>query len=549
MGKEAWNRERTRGIVQDIVNAAAIQDKSAEKRTFSKAVSETCKKGQAALKAAVLFVSYRANKDFVPNLLRYGLLSELAQRKPEEKTKIINGLMGSSYVVEIMKGYGLDAGTLAKLLVVLSDSQAADEIGKTIADLIENKKPQQNTTILTKLFNHIIDASSKSRSLHITSASMISDFLSTVCSHKLPENYKLVVALDNKINNVQTSAVDRELCVQQRDELTKNFTVMDSLSYNIRDYVRIIEELNQLEFIATLIDRDHSHVSCMKKLNEAFMQYNDNPEATEKFQDLALAAVNLVTQDKLLKSLVSIVSEDLVRDVFKIIGGEEPVQAAEISAEAVEAVAETIGEVASDSRIAVKIGKKNTRAVKSLVNTISSPAVKEQKAVANTADSFASKMALKLVANLKDKEEILSKAIKDNKEDLADAIDVAITYAGKQEILEKCELTGKNIVDILPSLCTKSGMDCLAKCIEKPTATNIASLLLTDSKLLKFAVGTAVTFCKNVIAERLSSVGQVVNIEKLTEKVNKMLPKGFQSKTTVPKSKVSTQQSTTTHSL
>jgi hypothetical protein len=609
-------------------------------------------------KAVYLLNDTRTNEHFVPHLLQSGLLAEIAEMKIERTRNMTSLLMSLPYIPTLLSSYGMEELALNRAMFMLeSNPVIADKIGNNIADIIQDPSPENKAYLLTKLVDNILNAAAFTEKSHITTAKFVKDFLVKLCKHKIPENYELVAKLDKLIENpenhlegyqleetIDKLLSDPELTESQtescfaikeqitaesnimtvRESLMKDYSLMDTLRYNFRDYIGLIEDLNEHKLLVALTGKDPKNTVLLKELNSAFMQFSfnsDTPEEiTENLKIFVLAAVNLATEEESAKALTPLVNKDLLIKIFDLPGSAGIVQYkdlvlnlakdidkfqdlvgsmleqkeklrpaikdlldfiylpnedAKAKNEAFEKSLFSIVDLVTEGKVISKliplvnkglikdvfatikvdsptavttahhnllskaativqevinnpeIQKNVTELQKTSITTVVNEIVKNQGAttVSSTEETFASKLTAHLVRKLPSEE--LKAGIEKHKNDLAVVIDTALTkFDFLGPILKKCELNGKKITEFLPTICHPKTLKAVANCLENPSAPNITTLVLTDPKILTYAIATVVTFCKNYIKEVAFThkLPQEVDISAIESKLEKISP-------------------------
>ncbi len=325
MAEENWNRKKVKQLVATIVKKAENKAKISVgyknwRKIFAPATSLNLNLVYDGIK---LTTGYLADKDFVPNLFRNGLLSELSEITLEKASKVTKLLTSLPYVERILVNYGMDELALNRAIYILEDNKViADKIGSSIADIIQNQDPKNKADLLTKLVDNIIDAAAQSETSHITTAKFIHEFLKKFCSHKLPQNYQLVVEAERVINHPEANDLEKEFFTQKKIDLTSNYTMMDMLSYNFRDYQNLVADLNERQFLVSLTESDSTNIAILKNLNSRFMQFVHNSrtpqEGIENQKAFVIEAVDLATEQKAGEKLTPLFTTELLKKIFDL---------------------------------------------------------------------------------------------------------------------------------------------------------------------------------------------------------------------------------------
>lgn len=554
--------------------------------------------------AIYLLNESRTDKNFVPNLLKSNLLSELSQMKLEKNKHISSLLMSLPYIPDLLSSYGVDELALNRAMYMLeANPDVADKIGYSIADLIQDQSLQNKALLLTKLLDNVLDAAAQNETSHITTAKFMQEFLIKLCNQKLPKNYKFIEELDSKINDPNISAEQKDDYNIVRNDHTAKYSLMETLRYNFRDYIGIIRDLNEKHFLVALTGKDPKNTILLKELNSAFMQYSfnsNNPTQTidnlkdfimsavnlstgqdagialtplitrellvkifdlpgavgsshykdlvlnlandiDQFQNLAgeilakkeklrpaikdlldfiytpeekvkeknesfekslFSIVDLVAEGEIISKLMPLVNKTLIKDVFKIIETRNQTAVTSEKHSLIKKIAATVQEVINNPDVKKNVSDTERSLIMPILSEITKNHTDEK--ITSSEISFASRLLSHLIKKLPSEE--IKTSLEKNKDNLAIVIDSAIKRLDSlAPILQKCELNGKMIIEFLPGICNKKTLNLVGICIENPSALNISSLLLSEPKIIPYAIGIVVTFCKNHLKDAIYS--------------------------------------------
>jgi hypothetical protein len=198
----------------------------------------------------------------------------------------------------------------------------ADKIGASVADLVQDNNSKNKAALLAKLVDDIIDTSAMSEKSHITTAKFVHEFLKKFCAHKLPKNCELVIMEEKFINDPNLSIENKELHIKRKNELTKGYSLMDTLSYNFRDYQGLVADLNEKKFLIALTTGSPINIVLIKQLNHKFMQtaFNSNSpkEEIENLKDFVMAAVDLASEKDAREALKPLITKPVLKKVFDL---------------------------------------------------------------------------------------------------------------------------------------------------------------------------------------------------------------------------------------
>jgi hypothetical protein len=221
------------------------------------------------------------------------------------------------------------------------------------------------------------------------------------------------------------------------------------------------------------------------------------------------------------------ITEKLVTDLFTIINKNKSPDSLERTKGVIGSIAATAEEVLEIPRIKEKIRETEFAMIRPLLSSIST----KQKVQNNSEiDNFIGVAISTLLRSLPSEE--LVTAINDNKKSLVAVLNVAKKESKiLDEILNKCELNGENLVEFIPTFCSQTNLKSFANCVENPSAANIANLLLSDPRIMGFAIISLAVFCKNCIKDVIyKAPTKEVNIDSVKDKVNEITPLNYKEK-------------------
>lgn len=327
------SRDKIRGILLDLINKNTVSYPHRNWTSSYSGITRFAFNNFSFLLSTALGVTnptikglsvhLSTDKEKIADFFKNGLLEEIAALGTQNAKKIYQVLLSLPYVDSILKGYGIDELAATRAAVLLCNQpQFAKLISDDLVHILENKDPNNVSTLVTKLINTCIDLGSSGEQENTIAAKFVHGFIDKLCEQKLPSNSQETAKVDEQLN-VEPFGTDRRKVLQaKRSELTSKYSILELLRYNFRFYIDIIKDANQLEFMKGLVNPEQNNQRLLKDLNKSFISValspDGDPEGLAKLKCFVMDAINLGINIPSRDACAKIMNSTLLKKVFDL---------------------------------------------------------------------------------------------------------------------------------------------------------------------------------------------------------------------------------------